>query len=524
MSSTSSTMGFDIDIVLRDDCVFSERSATVGGHRGLDYVPGATLLGVAASRLYPQIAAGSFDADSAYVLFHSGKVRFGHGRPVDESGQTCYPTPSCWFTPKGKRIDVGLTDVYRLGLGETSEYKMPENEQPEQVRGDYVSGSGLLLEVQQSYRLKTAIEPGRRRAAEAQLFGYRAIKAGSVFRARITADASVDTALLNQLRDVLSGHCVVGRSRSAEYGGVDCTPGEIQSITSLATSNGNRRITLWLLSDLAAADSYGVPTLCPLPEWLGLPSGEFNPAASFVRHRRYSPWNGYRGGPDTERQVMAQGSVLTFDLYSDLETAHLDVLAEGLGMYREHGLGEVWLNPPLLDVFRPSELFKVEAQSVALSKAAKFETDLDYNDSLIAFLRAKTAESDSLSGVVEQAVADARAYRDMLESGRALRGLSPDAPIGPSASQWGSVLSAARGASRGRDDWLEELFNDDHGICRATTVGWKDTFWSAQNGCEQSISAWLHTLLQEQTSPDFMRYTQRLAREIKSEMSEEQYA
>ena len=45
-----------LNIELIDDCVFSAHAATQGGHESLDRIPGATLLGVAASRLYAQLS------------------------------------------------------------------------------------------------------------------------------------------------------------------------------------------------------------------------------------------------------------------------------------------------------------------------------------------------------------------------------------------------------------------------------------------------------------------------------------
>src|SRR5579885_854668 len=59
-------------LTLLDDVALSERAASAGPHLGLDYIPGATLLGAAARRLYD-----SLSRDDAFLAFHSGKVRFG---------------------------------------------------------------------------------------------------------------------------------------------------------------------------------------------------------------------------------------------------------------------------------------------------------------------------------------------------------------------------------------------------------------------------------------------------------------
>lgn len=59
-------------LTLIDELVLSERSATLGGHRGLDYIPGAALLGAAAQRLYGKLATGPCLAG---LPFRQGPVR-----------------------------------------------------------------------------------------------------------------------------------------------------------------------------------------------------------------------------------------------------------------------------------------------------------------------------------------------------------------------------------------------------------------------------------------------------------------
>jgi len=61
-----------LHLTLLEDCVLSERNATEGGHRGLDRIPGQTLLGAAAARLYGKLAA---NGDDAYTAFHSELVK-----------------------------------------------------------------------------------------------------------------------------------------------------------------------------------------------------------------------------------------------------------------------------------------------------------------------------------------------------------------------------------------------------------------------------------------------------------------
>jgi hypothetical protein len=93
----------------------------------------------------------------------------------------------------------------------------------------------------------------------------------------------------------------------------------------------------------------GLPTLIPSAAACGLPEHlRFDAARSFLRVRRYSPWNGTRKRPDLERQVIVAGSVLTWNVgdgsLDDLEKA----LRLGLGEHTSAGLGQVVCNPGVL--------------------------------------------------------------------------------------------------------------------------------------------------------------------------------
>jgi len=330
--------GFELLLTLREDCVFSERSATEGGHRGLDYVPGAALLGIYAARLYPD---KSLSLQDKFLLFHSGRVRFGNGLPLSTGGERGWPMPFCWHRDKGAdwQTDAGrlwVDNVYHQPARDSAE----QDTQSEQLRAGFVTETGCVLSPGRALRLKTAINPDTGRAREAALFGYDALSEGQRFVARVDIDDDVDDNLVAALRDALPRTTPLGRSRSAEYGLVDVETRDLPADAARRTLHaapwgdqaqvdGAERIALWLLSDLAASDPHGQPTLCPAPQWLGLPDGRLDFSHSFLRARRYSPWNAHRGGPDLERQVLCQGSLLVFDLSTPLAPAHRERLAAG---------------------------------------------------------------------------------------------------------------------------------------------------------------------------------------------------
>lgn len=262
-------------------------------------------------------------------------------------------------------------------------------------------------------------------------------------------------------------------------------------------------MTLWLLADLAALDDYGQLTLCPKPEWLGLPAGELIVEKSFLRTHRYSPWNAYRRGQDMERQVIAQGSVLVFSLERPLAASHLDAVNAGLGAYREAGLGRVWINPPLLSSEQPQFSAPSDLESVNTAST----TDTAPSSPLIAWLQARIGRQAAGEESAKKSREYAANLRERLANARRLRGLSEEMPVGPSASQWGAVLQAAK--SRG-DDLSSTLFDPSNGLCKSDAPGWQDEFWDADSHRLRNFADWVRAIWEAQ--PD-RRLLQHLARE-----------
>ena len=499
---------FDLDITLLEDAVFSERTATEGGHRGLSYIPGAALLGAAASRLYPILTP-----QEAFDLFHSGRVRFGNGLPVDEYGETAYPIPFCWHSLKGETcVDEKVLQnnkIWNISIEEP-----PEGKQPSQLRACFVTAFGREVKPENNLRMKTSIEPATGMAKEAALFGYDALPAGSRFRSSIAINEDISPEWIDRLRDALTKQpLLLGRSRSAEYGRVKASCGPIAELgQNLNLEQATQHITLWLLSDLAATDEYGQACLCPKPQWLGLPVGRLLTDKSFIRTRRYSPWNAYRGGPDLERQVIVQGSVLVFE-FEKLETltSHLQRLQSGLGMHREAGLGQVWLEPALLKTRHPDFPNKPCEHTLptphSLSKSP-----------LILWLENLSNQRSSHQDERQLAVRLAHEYRDRLVTARKLKGLADKTIIGPSASQWGNVGEAAKSAQF--DHQLNGLlFDNNNACCKADAPGWKDECYvigEAGNKI-QNFAVWLKSSHQ----PLSRRVLQHLSREIQGILNKE---
>lgn len=489
---------FTVILELIDDCVFSERAATEGGHKSLNYIPGAALLGAAAARLYTKLPSAA-----AFTLFHSGQVRFGNGLPLGPDDETAWPIPLCWHHAKGEptQQDNQLLSerIWRLG----DKFELSENKQPKQLRSGYVTNSGSVWEPKETMRMKTAIDPTTGRAREAALFGYEALTAGQRFCARISADAAVNADLLQQLRATFTGQLLLGRSRSAEYGRVRTVVHDFTPLPQPSSTRGGR-VTLWLLSDLAALDDKGQPTLTPRPEWLGLPPGTCVLEQTFLRTRHYSPWNAHRRGPDLERQVISQGSVLVFDLQRPLTAAEqAQIAATGLGAHREAGLGQVWLNPTWLGAIGEHPQFVAKPQPVPQTPLPTVP-----EPALITWLRGEQSQQSTRGDLTKQARELAKSYNEILASARKLKGVMDDIEIGPSASQWGGVLAAAKDANT-RHELKAKLFEGNACVCKNTR--WQDEYWDKNTGTTPKFVDWIKEKFEANQD---IRFMQVLAREI----------
>lgn len=325
-----------LEITLLTDVVLTARSATVGGPGSLDHIPGSVLLGAAAARLYPHQPP-----DVAFALFHSGAVRFGDGLPIAPGGTLGLPAPLSFHTVKGVEAGKRGQPVAWINRARrTSDGPFV------QVRDQRMAGS-IFWAPERTVSMRTAIGEGGR-AREGLLYGYEALQAGMVFRARVDAD---DAERLEQVRLALVGDVRIGRSRSAEFGLVKIVDAPVDAHRSLEQPAEAGRVVVLCLSDLCLRDpGTGQPTLDPMPSAFGLPDGwRLDVPRSFVRHRRWSPFNTHRRRPDLERQAIVAGSVLVFagDGAPGLEALRRRCAA-GIGEYREQGLGQVLIEPKVL--------------------------------------------------------------------------------------------------------------------------------------------------------------------------------
>lgn len=321
-------------LTLLDDAVLSERSATAGGHRTLDHVPGAALLGAVAARSYSGLGE-----DAAFRVFHSGRVRFGAACPVGRDGGVTVPTPLSFHVEKNGD-ERALLNRAVAGRSEDKQWKL--------APGGFRDSQNALVRVAQRSSMRTSVARDGR-ARDGHLYTLSAIARGATYLARVDADDATDLDIVRALQGTTIR---VGKGRSAEFGGVqvevlDAAP----PCVVLACETGSTSVVRILaVADLVLRSADGAPTFTPTPTQFGLPQGwSWDPTLSFVRTRVWSPYNAARRRPDLERQAIVAGSVLTFrgDPAVDLATLQ-QTLARGVGDGRGEGLGRVLVNPRLL--------------------------------------------------------------------------------------------------------------------------------------------------------------------------------
>lgn len=460
-----------VTLELLDETVVSERAATEGGHRCLDYIPGANLLGWSAAQLYSTLSR-----HEAWTIFHSGKVRFGNALPLTASGSVARPMPLCWHENKGGNRAVKDDKIQATSLLNLLHCEPEAGIQPRQLRAGYVTERGEVVKPRRVMRMKTAIDPDQGRAANAQLFGYEAIVAGTRFQAILSSDDDVDSDLLEKLRDSLNRLIRLGRSRSAQYGGVQASTDGWRE-NSLECKHQSSLI-LWLQSDLALVNEAGAPTLVPAAHLLGLPPGaRYQAERSFVRFRRYAPYNQARRSHDVERQVISQGSVLCYalDADSNFEPALLNKMAEGIGLYRESGLGQVLINSAFLtQASPPFASFPEQAVTEQETKPSRPSGRLV--DWLDAHSGSNQARTEAQKWAEEKVAELGKLYRQAC----AYNGLAVCQLAGPGRSQWGRVEEAAKQQPA---ELLSALFDGDDAICKA-----KDEDWAAHYGAAKDAT------------------------------------
>ena len=461
-----------LTLKLLDPLVLSQSNATVGLHQSLDYIPGATFLGAIASKHY----AAFKKENLAHTLFHSGEVRFHNARILYQNTPT-YPVPLSYHHIKGGNKNV----IKNLLIDQIGDW------QPKQHRKGYLTQDKKLIKPKKTTHLRTAIDPKKGTAAEGQLFGYQALAEGITLQTHIDFDNTTGFEALKakiKKNDILH----IGRSRSAHYGRIQIT--DIKEDTASFDNyptidlNGETHLVLWLASDLAAYDQNGTPTLFPNLKDLGLSIDAEPTKKTYIRTRTYAPYNGYRRSYDLSRQVIQQGSILTYQIDSPLSETDKQKLQQGLGAYREMGLGQL---VPLQE----SKWKDLIQSSPKLSKPEDKKKRTASSDSpLLKTLKTRKTQIEARSEIDDAVEAAIYSLCQKMQNIRRYLGIGKQ-PVGPTKTQWGMIRDlVTKTQFASSDEVCNKLFEGKNAPIPENDEIWKQTDGSG------SFRDWLKARIQ----------------------------
>lgn len=487
-------------VTLLENVVLNERAASEGKHRSLDYLPGAAFLGAVANRLYNELLSSNIPENDAYTVFHSGKVRFGNALPLTDDGYLSYPTPFCWYAEKYEKDD----GIFNYQFEDNRDYHI----QPEAWHKNhrFISSKNSKTKFPkflQKCRMNTAIDFDKGIAKDEQFFGYYSLPKGRQFVFNLEAD-DIAQKLFDDLVNVLTNRLKLGCSRSAEYGAVKIEPlvdfQEKREIDSLP-DNG---VTLWLLADAAFQDNSGQPILNPTAQNIGLPKHfKLAPNKTFLRNRRYAPFNIHRGSRELERVVLSMGSVLHFSCQNDegVDTKTLqDIQDCGIGLYRQTGLGRVWINPPTLT--EPE--YKPLSHSVISSTQVSSSSEEPPQDSIVyAYLENRREQNYKTQQIEKIIYKDKQNNKDWIselkliyESARlSSQGASQGEWIGPSPNQWGRVREIANTTSEAQLEKM--LFEGVDAVCKENDSQWVQKIYLPKHNNINDFRTWFRYKIQQ---------------------------
>ncbi|MBM4321327.1 MAG: hypothetical protein FJ125_15620 [Deltaproteobacteria bacterium] len=332
-------MRIDLRVELLTDVSVSASNRSLGDAGALDYLPGRLFWGAAAAAAYPEKGSPCPDPELD-AIFLGGSVRFLDA-VFELDGQRAYPTPRSWHAGK---YEEKPSRALNLAHDET---RRAQQGQLEPLGGGWRLPDGRTISAAMRYGLRTAMTASGK-PEQGMLFGMESLPAGTLLHGAIEAG---DPKVLGQVKGWLLGDKRLGRSRGAEYGLVRITEAAHPAQPLDSAQGRVCRISILVCSRLGLrAESTGQPRLVPLAKDFELPDDwSFVQAASFVRTSRYAPFSGVRRRPETERQVIDPGCVLTFAGSTAVElTTQRSKLRGGVGLWRAEGHGEVVLAPTWL--------------------------------------------------------------------------------------------------------------------------------------------------------------------------------
>lgn len=477
-------------ITLLTDIIINQKAATEGSQKTLDFIPGNSFLGIAAS-IYNQL-----NANDQITAFHSRKVKFGDAHPckVNRNGDLCrairIPTAMCHPKLKSPEEQCYIHHFY-------NRHNDLDNLQLRQCRnGFYIESKSSTdhsilekIDVDKNYAIKSAYDRDKRRAKDENMYAYQSIQKGTIFCFEVDIDASVDKTLIEQIDKALTGPKRIGRSSTAQYGLVEIEP--TTYISPSSTKNGftiDRDLYYCVYADsrLIFLDQYGCCTFTPSAEELGIPNGTIDWSKSQIRTFQYAPWNNRRQARDTDRCGIEKGSVFIIRANGLPEK-----LPTHVGKYQNEGFGKVIYNPTFLNEI-PSTNGVAQYKVLNNTSTSSLSADTTHCSNINISSQLSTGEQLLLSKLRshKQEQTDIQIQYKYVKTfiNDHLHRYCKDI----TSAQWGTIRSIAM-TSKTKQELLTKLFDPVTGFL---LQGVSKKLWADQQRCE-TLSDFIHSIKNE---------------------------
>lgn len=423
---------------LLTDIVLNAKSATEGANQTLDFIPGNNFLGITASKLYAEV-----DAHTAWLIFHSGKVRFGDAHLLVNNCR-CVKAPAAMYYPKLGSAAEECYVYHCLSQPWSSDLR---EKQLKQLRNGFYAftskGDAIEARAEKTFMVKSAYDRERRCSKDNCMYGYEALRAGSEMAFTVEIDDDVEDKVCQMIEQALVGKKHLGRSRTAQYGLVSIKPCAFEEAGTCDKSVGEL-VTIYADGRLIFYNEDGFPTYQPTAQQLHLPEGsEIRWDLSQIRTFCYAPWNYKRQAYDTDRCGLEKGSVIVAKCPSAIACRDAYV-----GAYCNEGFGKVVYNPCFLNAKsdgRTTFSFREVARDVA---DCAQEKDLPHTP-LMELLDARKKVEEQEYGIYESVNAFVEQYGSRFKNAAF-------------ASQWGTIRSIAI-AHADEGKLMDELFKEPRG-------------------------------------------------------------
>ncbi|WP_170020703.1 hypothetical protein [Campylobacter sp. RM16190] len=318
------------EITFKSAVILQASSNTQGKVDTLDFIPGSNFLGMVASKYC--------EFSKPFDIFHSGKVRFGDAYPVID-GKEFFKIPLSYFHEK-----LDSSKIYNHHLLTDDDFKVFA--QLKQMRSGYMSLDSQRLNLSYEYSQKSGYDKENRRSKESAMYGYEALKAGSVWRFKVKLEDSISKDDENLIKDTLVKSKRLGKSKSSEYGVVSIKfiSNSAQEMSKFEPKDDYSYI--YAKSRLALVDNDGNPTYDLQYICDGLSDKNIDYSKTQIRTSNFTPFNTARGTKDYERLCINKGSVIVL---KNLMKEQKESIKNGVGAYLSEGFGEVLINPKFLD-------------------------------------------------------------------------------------------------------------------------------------------------------------------------------